>query len=47
MSAGQESYDRLMAARRIISAEEREVMEKEAAHARQNARIRRKLPKVY
>lgn len=47
MSAGQEAYDRLIAARRFVSDADRAEAAKEAKHIEERARIRRRLPKVY
>lgn len=47
MSAANESYARLLAARRIVTPEEREETEKERKHDLQEARIRRKLQAVF
>lgn len=42
-----DAYLRLLAARRIVTPEERELMDKADKAERQNARIRRKLAKVF
>ena len=47
MSAAMDAYNRLLAARRIVTPAEREETAKDEKHANQNARIRRKLVKVY
>lgn len=46
MSAADEAYARLLAARRIVTPEEREETAKEDKRDAQNARIRRKLVRV-
>jgi hypothetical protein len=45
--AAQAAYDRLMAARRTVTPEEREQRREDSARQELRARIRRKLPKVY
>lgn len=47
MNPGQEAYDRLMAARRIVTPEEAEERRKDSVRQDQQARINRKLQKVY
>ena len=47
MSAAMDAYNRLLAARRIVTPEEREETTKAERHANLNARIRRKLVRVY
>lgn len=46
MSAADEAYARLLAARRIVTPEEQETAAKDDKRDLQNARIRRKLAKV-
>jgi len=47
MNAAEEAYARLVAARREISPEERAEAERQAEFERQEARLRRRMPKVY
>lgn len=47
MSAANESYARLLAARRVITPAEREETEKDRKREELRYKIRRKLPRVY
>lgn len=47
MSAAQDAYDRLVAARREVTPYEREQAAEESARERLAAKIKRRLPKVY
>lgn len=47
MSAAQDAYDRLIAARRDVTPQEREIAAEETERERLTAKIRRRLPKVY
>lgn len=47
MSAANDAYDRLTAARRVVTPEEAEERQKDSAREQLAARIRRRLPRVY
>lgn len=46
-NAAQDAYDRLMATRRIVTPTEQEEADRESVRQNIQARIRRRLPKVY